>query len=765
MKKILLSIFVILSLIAKTRAQSFYDLNTIQEIKIYFGFSNWDYRMDTSIAGSESYTNADSIVINGTNLPNCGVRFKGNSSYNANNEKNPLHIKLDNIINQNYQGYEDIKLSNGYSDPSMIREVLSYQILRQYMDAPLSNYTKVYINGTYIGIYSNDENIGNEFLDAHYYSSAGTLVKCNPENAGPTSGTGSSLLYVSNDSADYDTNYDMKSDFGWKNLINLCDTLNNNTASINNMLDIDRCFWMLAFNDVLVNLDSYSGSFRQNYYLYRNHKAQWIPTIWDLNMSFGSFTMVGSNTGGMGGGLSLATMQTLTPTLHFADSNWPLINKLLNTSIYKHMYIAHMRTINNENFVNSNYQNTANALQSIVDNAVSTDNNFFYTYAQFQAALTSSTASGGPMGNIPGIYELMDTRATYLNSTTEFLQIPPTITNVLANPLTPVFGSTVTFNATVTNTTTVYLGYRNIKSDRFSRIQMFDDGAHNDGASNDNVFGISIPVSSLEIQYYIYADNANAGMFSPERAEHEFYEIHPSITLATQNDIALNEYSADNQNGIENEDGKHRDWIEVYNKTSNALGLANIYLSDDLNDLQKWKFPDIAFIPANGHLLVWADDKDSTLIDYHTNFNLNSVIDSVFMVNDLFAIADSSTFSSFVTDASFARCPDGTGLFQFTSSLTPRATNICTGVSVDAINNQPVISVYPNPASDKLNYSLQNNFDLNKIEINNLIGQLVYQKNPDTNPSIDISNLSLGIYFVSFIDLGGARQIFKIIKE
>ncbi len=54
---------------------------------------------------------------------------------------------------------------------------------------------------------------------------------------------------------------------------------------------------------------------------------------------------------------------------------------------------------------------------------------------------------------------------------------------------------------------------------------MFDDGAHGDGAAGDNVYGASLPVSSLLIQYYIYAENTNVGAFSPVRAEHEFYSL------------------------------------------------------------------------------------------------------------------------------------------------------------------------------------------------------------------------------------------------
>ncbi len=277
-KTIFVLVISLCSLIMK--AQSFYDLSTIQEIKIYFPVSNWDNMMDTAKAGSEGYILSDSVVVNGTRFTGCGVKYKGNSSYNITRPKNPLHIKLDYSSSQDYQGFEDIKLGNGFSDPSFVREASSYLILKQYMDAPLSNFAQVSINGAPYGLMSNIEDIGNKFLNEHYFSSKNTFVKCNPDNAGPGSGTGSSLIYAGTDSlsTNYDTKYEMKSEFGWKDLINLCDSLSNYTSSINDLLDIDRVLWMHAFNNVLVNLDSYSGSFRQNYYLYRNHANQWIPT-------------------------------------------------------------------------------------------------------------------------------------------------------------------------------------------------------------------------------------------------------------------------------------------------------------------------------------------------------------------------------------------------------------------------------------------------------------------------------------------------------
>jgi hypothetical protein len=48
---------------------------------------------------------------------------------------------------------------------------------------------------------------------------------------------------------------------------------------------------------------------------------------------------------------------------------------------------------------------------------------------------------------------------------------------------------------------------------------MLDDGAHGDGAAGDNVYGVSLLVNSLSIQYYIYAENTNSGAFPlPEQS-------------------------------------------------------------------------------------------------------------------------------------------------------------------------------------------------------------------------------------------------------
>lgn len=286
--KIFISLLLLFIGVSYAQAQSdFYDNSQIQEIRIYFSQTNWDYQMDTAKAGAESFIITDSVVINGVKFLSAGVKYKGNSSYNAGEVKNPLHISLNETFSQNYQGYQDVKLSNAYGDPSAIREVLAYDILKDYMVCPKANFANVFINDVLIGLYSNIESISKAFVQEHFYSNNQSFFKCNPVGTvSPT--TKSNLRYISADSTQYFNYYQLLSNNGWSDLIALCSAATNNTAALENLIDVDRSLWMLAFNNVFINLDSYSGVFAQNYYLYQDNNGYFNPIMWDLNMSFGS---------------------------------------------------------------------------------------------------------------------------------------------------------------------------------------------------------------------------------------------------------------------------------------------------------------------------------------------------------------------------------------------------------------------------------------------------------------------------------------------
>lgn len=738
MRKILLALTILAAGLATTSAQSLYDPAVLQEIKITFYQSNWDFKLDSLKAIDDgSYLLAASVEINGQVFDSVGVKYKGNSSYNQNNNKNPMHIELDYVrSNQNYQGIKDIKLSNGFADPTFVREPLSYEILRQYTDAPRANHAKLWINGVYWGVYGNTESINKSFLRSHFKTDGNNpFFKCNPEDfGGPgTGGNYPDLVYSSADSSFYYNKYDIQSDYGWKELLTLMETLKNQPNNAPVILDVDRALWMLAFNDVLVNLDSYTGAFGQNYYLYYDRNDRWLPISWDLNMSFGGFPLLNSGGGGM---LSITQMKQLDPLAQSTNSNRPLIKQLLANPTYKRMYIAHMRTMLKENFADESYKIRALELQSVIDAAVQADTKKFYSYTNFQNNITQTTAGG--FGNTPGITELMNDRYTFLTSNVNFTAVPPTISNVGA-----LLGSEVKVTATVQNATYVIVGWRADSSDVFQKVVLLDDGQHNDGAAADGVYGGSFPQIDARMQYYIYAENNAAGIFSPERAEHEFYIANPLVPSA--GDLVINELLADNVNNEIDEAGEQEDWVELYNNSTSPIVLTGLYLTDNPLNRNKWAFPPGVSIPPHGFITVWLDD-DALQGPFHANFRLALEGEHLMLSDGGDQVIDSISFGPQLSDVSFGRYPNGTGAFTFMPTTYNTFNALTIGTHEPGALN--AVQVFPNPVSEVLN--IHSETTLPRIRALNTLGQIVVDMQPanENEATLSVQQWPNGLYFL-----------------
>jgi hypothetical protein len=503
---------------------------------------------------------------------------------------------------------------------------------------------------------------------------------------------------------------------------------------------------MLAFNNVMVNLDSYSGVFCQNYYLYKDNSGRYNPIIWDLNMSFGGFPFTGNGTTGMGS-LTIANMQQLALNLHSTDVNWPLIKAVMNNSLFKRMYIAHAKTIVNDFFANNLYLGMAAQLQAIIDTSVLNDPNKQFTYSQFQNAMNTSISTGSY--SVPGISTLMSSRLSYLQSTADFIQSQPVITNVIPNATLPAINSNITITANISGATVVYLNYRFDEMSAFQKLIMYDDGLHNDGIANDNVFGVSFQIQSFITQYYIYAENANAGMFSPERAEHEFYTLQANVPVLNAGDIAINEFLASNKTNTTNESGAFSDWIELYNTTNNVVDLYGCFLSDNFSNPTKFTFPANSIIQPYSYIIIWADDVASTSQYLHANFKLSISGEQLILSNAAGTIIDSLSYGIQTDDVSFGRCPNGSGAFDLQLPPTFKASNCDVGIDKNS-GKEEMFLIYPNPASKSFTINISDDIDDN-LQIYNITGQCVMKLKLISNQTkIDSENFQNGIYFVKY---------------
>jgi len=671
--------------------QDFYDLNTIQTIEIEFAQSNWDQLLDAEKAGDENYILAQSVTINGEVYDSIGVKYKGNSTYRANQVKNPFHIELDTYKEHDHQGYKDIKLSNVANDPSFLREVLSYHVLGNYMDAPKSNYANVYVNGNLIGLYSNSEAITKTFVDDRFGSKKGIFVKCNPPaGAGPQSNDFPNLVYMGADSTDYYDAYEIKSDAGWAELIDLCD--------------------------------------------YRNEYGVFVPIVWDLNESFGRFSMTGS--GNLNGNTQ---KQQLSPLLQLNDNDYPLISKLLNIPTYQKKYIAHCKTMLEMSFENNEYYNTGLVLQELIDADVQADNNKFFTYNNFLTNLESdiSGGGGGPGGGSTiGISNLMNARTTYLLNQSLFTAAAPTI-SAIDEVADAIVGSTTTISATISDATSAYVGYRTDRFAPFTKVVMTDLG--------NGSFSAEIPVEATYVQYYIYSENDNAGIFSPQRAEHEFHAFTATTSNPPVGDVVINEFMASNDISAADQDGEFDDWIELYNNSGAAVNLTGYFLSDDAEDLMKYELPEGTVLAANDYMIIWADN-DEDQDGLHAGFKLSAAAESVILSDASGTIVDEVSYADQTADISFGRFPNGTGDFQLMNPTFEAVNNDFPLAVGDVIENKK-LNIFPNPASDGFWVSYDG-LNQTLVYVTDIHGRTVLSQSISNENWIETYKWASGIYLV-----------------
>jgi len=651
-------------------AQGFYDINTVNTISITFAESNWDQLLDDLYAAGDEERLVGTAVINGVTYESVGIRYKGNSTYSRDRIKNPLNIKLDHVIqDQTLDGYGTLKLANVYKDPSFIREVLSYEIARKYMPASQAYFINVSINGTHLGLYTSVQDVDKFFLNNHFGSKNNAFFKGEVQDI---FNSGSLWGYIDENQTSYYDYYEIKSDEGWDELIQFLNVFNNSTAPVEEVLNVDNLLWMLAFDILTVNLDS-PVNIGHNFYLYKDGTGRFNPILWDLNENFGGFSMlVGAQP------LTTTSMQKMDPFLNSTNPSYPIVNKILSNSTYKKMYVAHMKTIINENFTSGLYKSRALEIQGLIDTHVQADTNKFYTYANFLNNIDNSAGFGRDV--IVGITELMGTRITYLNSQSEFQSASPVISNIHP-PSEASSNSTIWFSATAQGATRVQLGYR--QSGGFEKVQMYDDGSHQDGSANDGVYGISIDIGTGDLAYYIYAENDSAAAFSPVRAEYEFYTLSVANTAVPL--VVINEFMADNETSATDQDGEYDDWIELYNNSDSEISLKGYYLTDDSSDLTQWTFPEVS-IPAGGYLIVWADN-DEDQDGLHANFKLSASGERIVLAAPDQTVVDEVIFGEQAIDISMSRNPNGTGDFTAMSPTFSAANVVIADIDGDVDGN------------------------------------------------------------------------------
>jgi hypothetical protein len=251
----------------------------------------------------------------------------------------------------------------------------------------------------------------------------------------------------------------------------------------------------------------------------------------------------------------------------------------------------------------------------------------------------------------------------------------PTISLVSRSPVVPGINDVVTILATVTDVS----GIGSVKlfsrkgSDPFTSTNMTLSGG---------VFTATIAAanSAGTVEYYIEAINTrNITTVDPDNApaKTHSYLVNTDDITSLKATLKVNEFMAlntaccaDNSSGTNEFD----DWIEIYNGSGSAVELNGYYLSDDSTNPFKFKIVGSTILPANGYLVIWADEQGSQG-KLHANFQLSNLGEEVGLYYLDGRQIDKYTFGAQTENTSWGRTADGASTWKSWSTPTPGARN------------------------------------------------------------------------------------------
>lgn len=265
-----------------------FNKNKVTTVDIEIAEEDWADMLENATDKELKQAN---ITVNGKRIENVAIRTKGSSSLHSvvssDSDRYSLKIDFDYYDDtQSLYGLKKLNLNNNFSDSTLMREYISYELMEQMgLPTPANSYMYVTVNGEERGLFLGVEAVDETFLANNYGSNDGFLFK--PD------GTGSDLKYISDNIADY-TGIGLKTNEGnvdQSKFIEMIEAINSG-GDIEKYIDVDEMLRYFAMNTALVSLDSYQGNMKHNYYLYEDNGVfSIIP--WDFNMSFGGFGVGG----------------------------------------------------------------------------------------------------------------------------------------------------------------------------------------------------------------------------------------------------------------------------------------------------------------------------------------------------------------------------------------------------------------------------------------------------------------------------------------
>ncbi|MBI5388411.1 MAG: lamin tail domain-containing protein [Verrucomicrobia bacterium] len=265
------------------------------------------------------------------------------------------------------------------------------------------------------------------------------------------------------------------------------------------------------------------------------------------------------------------------------------------------------------------------------------------------------------------------------------------------------------------------------------------------------------------LNYSEVATNRSFGAFPPAQASYRQVFLRP--TPRAENDpsappvaLFINEWMAANTSFLPDPaDGRFDDWFEIYNPNTNAVDLGGFTLTDTPANPNKHVVPSGVSVPAQGFLLVWADEdsvQTQTNGDLHVNFRLAQTGEAIGLYDPQGRQVDLVAFAGQTNNVSQGRFPDASGAVVFMTTPTPRAPNVyrvcvpgdlrVASIIVDGTNSVTLLW----PTANGCNYRVQFKDDLASPNWIDLPGDVSGGGSPEIKLDPNISGTAQRFYRV-----------------
>ncbi|MBT7256401.1 MAG: hypothetical protein HN882_15475 [Planctomycetaceae bacterium] len=552
---------------------SLYDSTILRTIFIEFDTDTWEDEM-------AKFKNTDvempaTVIVDGTEYPLVGVKFRGQSSFGhvPAGSKRSLNLSMDLIDgDQKLYGYKTLNLLNCNGDASFLSSILFSQLASDYLPTPKANMVKVVINGESWGIYSNVQQFNKDFLKEFYGTTAGARWKV----AGSPQADGG-LRYLGDDIAPYRQRFEIKSrddDDSWNALIHLCKVLNetpieNLPTALEPLLNVDGVLRFLAIDVTVVNSDGY-WTRASDYSIYLDPRGTFHILPHDMNESFRGGGPKGEGFPGPPPEQLGAPADGLPPGGQFGRP---------------------------QGF-----------------------------------GRPGGRGPGGPGHGGPTLDPLVGLDSERMPLRSRLLAVPQ-YRKLYLQYLRTIAEK----NLAHKNLTPLIAHYRNLVDSEVQidtrKMLSYDAFANATAPLQNNQAAAPGSINEFigqrrdfllkheEISAVAVLDIKRPTILRPRVVEGD-----------TGVKVAISEFLASNKRTNKDPQGEFEDWIELVNYDSTDVDLSGMFLTDDDDDLYKWKIPANTIIKAGGYLIIWADE-DGGDEGLHANFKLSKDGESIILTN------------------------------------------------------------------------------------------------------------------------------------